>query len=278
MKSQANLKRFIEESAFSDRFQRQMRFIAGPRQTGKTPIARRQLEASGCSVFYFNWDKKEVRNRYHREPDFLAAEMLKMPGEKPCWVCFDEIHKRTGWKNTLKDFFDTYEKKVRFIITGSARLDMFRKAGDSLAGRYFLFKLNPLMLAEVLRKSVSEVMPEEDAGAFLKKMVAGKQEKQKEFEQLLEFGGFPEPFLAADPLFSKKWKEDYFERVVKEDLRDLSRIHDLEKVLDLIFLLPERIGSPLSVNSLREDLEVNFQTAKNYLKYLVLTYVLFEMP
>lgn len=278
MTQSPQIKRIIEDTVFSERFKRQMRFIAGPRQAGKTTLAKSQLAVAGCSHLYFNWDQKEIRARYRQEPRFLEREILQTPSLKPLWVCFDEIHKRPGWKNLLKDFFDTYEDRVRFIVTGSARLDLFRRSGDSLAGRYFMFRLNPLILAEILNRPADSLLPEENARIFIERQLSRQKEEQEAFDHLLHFSGFPEPFLAADSLFSKKWKEDYYEKIIKEDLRDLSRIHDLEKVLDLMLLLPDRIGAPLSINSLREDLEVHFSTVKTYLKYLILSYGLFELP
>ena len=271
-----NIKRYIEDIAFSNIFSRQMRFIAGPRQSGKTTIAKNKLKQSNTGLLYYNWDKKQIRDRYRSETDFLSKDLLNIPSKNP-WVCFDEIHKMPKWKNILKDYFDTHEKKVKFIVTGSARLDMFRKSGDSLAGRYFLFKLNPLILSELLGKKVNNILPETNAHNYIEKAIAGKNCCQKEMEKILKFSGFPEPLLKDNTIFFKKWQDSYLERIVKEDLRDLSSIRQLEKVMDLLFILPSKVGSPLSINSIREDLELNFNTVKNYINYLIITYILFEI-
>lgn len=278
MNNNQSIKRYIEEIAFSDLFSRQMRFIAGPRQAGKTTAAKDKLNISNCNELYYNWDKKEVRDRYRKETDFLSKDLLNKTYPKKIWACFDEIHKMPKWKNILKDFFDTYEKKLTFIVTGSAKLDMFRRAGDSLAGRYLLFKINPLILSEVLGKSLNTILPENSAVETIEKFIASKKHEQEMMERILNFSGFPEPLLNGNEIFSKKWHSDYLERIVKEDLRELSSIHQLEKVMDLIYLLPSKIGVPLSINSLKEDLELNFNTVKNYINYLILTYVLFEVP
>jgi hypothetical protein len=277
MQKNSSIKRYINEIAFSDIFSRQMRFIAGPRQVGKTTIAKIRLSAEHCDALYYNWDKKEVRDRYRKETDFLAKDLLNMPKPGKIWACFDEIHKMPKWKNILKDFFDTYEKKLNLIVTGSAKLDMLRRAGDSLAGRYLLFKMNPLILSETLGKGLNSIMPESDALKYIEKSIAAKKHEQEAMENMLKFSGFPEPLVNGNEIFSKKWHNDYLERVVKEDLRDISAIHQLEKVMDLIYLLPSKISAPLSINSLKEDLELNFNTVKNYINYLILTYVLFEI-
>ena len=272
------ISRFLEQIAFADTFGRQMRFIAGPRQAGKTTIARHKLGISHSPEFYYNWDKKIVRDRYRKEPDFLGADILKIPAAKKAWVCFDEIHKIPKWKNILKDFFDSYEEKCRFIVTGSARLDLFRKSGDSLAGRYFLFRLNPLMLSEISGKRFKSVLPEKSAEKYIEKALSHGKFEQEALDNILNLSAFPEPFTKTNALFANKWHSDYLERIIKEDLRDISAIHQLEKVMDLAYLLPKRIGAPLSINSLRKDLELNFNTVKNYIRYLMLTYALFEVP
>ena len=256
-----------------------MRFISGPRQSGKTTIAKSALEKAKSGVYYYNWDKREVRERYRKEVDFLAKDLLNN-GDKgrKVSVCFDEIHKYPKWKNILKDYFDTYETKLNFIVTGSARLDMFNKAGDSLAGRYFLFRLNPLILAEVLGKKYENILPDKTVLKYVERNISGKKCEQKAMETLMQFSGFPEPFLRQDAVFSKGWHAEYLEKAVKEDLRDLSAIHQLQKVSDLGYLMLSKIASPLSINSLREDLELNYNTVKNYVKYLTLSYAIFEVP
>ncbi|MCX5776949.1 MAG: hypothetical protein NTX32_04910 [Candidatus Firestonebacteria bacterium] len=155
---------------------------------------------------------------------------------------------------------------------------MFNKAGDSLSGRYFLYRLNPLMMAEVIGKRFENVLPPETALKYAEKCISGNKYEQKTMEQLIHFSGFPEPFIKQDDVFSKNWHAEYLEKTVKEDLRDLSAIHQLEKMSDLGYLLLSRISAPLSVNSLKEDLELNFNTVKNYIKYLVLSYAIFELP
>lgn len=271
--------RYIEDIAFSEKYSRQMRFIAGPRQSGKTTIAKEKLKSSNNLNFYYNWDRREIRDRYRKETDFLAKDLLENSNKKhKQWVCFDEIHKFPKWKNILKDIFDTYEKKLNIIVTGSARLDMFKKVGDSLAGRYFLFKLNPLILCEILNKNIKTILPLDNSLDYIENSISGKKYEQEMMNKLIDFSGFPEPLLKNDKIFSKKWHNEYLERIIKEDLRDLSSIHQLEKVIELGYLLPSKIASPLSINSLREDLELNFNTIKNYIKYLMLTYSIFEIP
>jgi predicted AAA+ superfamily ATPase len=277
MRNDFYIKRYLENTALSSEFSRQMRFIAGPRQSGKTTLAKKKLQASSTEQLYYNWDRKEVRNRYRKELDFISTDILDMPENVDIWVCFDEIHKMPKWKNILKDFFDTHEKKVNFVITGSARLDMFRKSGDSLAGRYFLFRLNPLILSELIGTKLDNVKPENDAHLSIRKFISMKKYNQNILENMLQYSSFPEPLLKNNSLFSKKWHENYFERIIKEDLRDISSIHQLEKVIDLIYILPSKIGSPLSINSLRKDLELNFSTVKNYINYLIMSYILFEI-
>ena len=266
-------------TVFSPEWGRQMRWIAGPRQSGKTTLAKEFLKARGDEAFYYNWDERELRMRFHRGEDFLKEDLLKAGRKQKRWVCYDEIHKMPQWKNILKAHFDAYEKRAQFVITGSARLDFFRRSGDSLAGRYFLFHLFPFNLFEVTRKSTQDFPWTASASEFIENRIAESRGKNGEkFDSLLKFGGFPEPFLKADERFLRLWHRGYLDRLVREDLRDLTRIGSLENVAALVTLLPDRVGSPLSINSLRGDLAASHETLQNYLRALQLCYFIFEVP
>lgn len=273
------IRRILQATAFASEWGRQMRFVAGPRQSGKTTLAKTFLREQGDEAFYYNWDDRGLRTRYHQGADFLKEDLLAFGGKKKRWVCYDEIHKMPKWKNILKFHFDTHEKNVSFIITGSARLDFFRRSGDSLTGRYFLFHLFPFNLFELTRKSRETLNDRSSSRDFVEDRIAhSARQDQTTMETLLAFGGFPEPFLKASGPFQRIWHRDYLDRLVREDLRDLTRLGELENVAALVSLLPERIGSPLSVNSLREDLAVSHKTLQNYLQALKLCYFIFEVP
>lgn len=251
---------------------RQMSFIAGPRQIGKTTLAKELLDKYNSSEFYFNWDLHSTRASYRENSNFYSDNI---GNRKRIWICFDEIHKLRKWKNILKEHFDKNEGKIKTIVTGSARLDLFRKSGDSLAGRYFLYHLLPLTLNEAATMKRKFFEKPISAIDFIELRISRQIKTKGIIDQLLKFSGFPEPFKIASEDFHTKWKKLYVDRLIYEDLREISQIQDLEKTALLIDLLPERIGALLSVNSLSEDLEVNFRTAKNYLKALELTYILF---
>jgi hypothetical protein len=133
-------------------------------------------------------------------------------------------------------------------------------------------------LSEFLGKELKDILPNSSPDLFIENLIKGKNYEQEAMEKILKFSGFPEPLLNGNNLFAKKWHDSYLERIVKEDLRDLTSIHNIEKVIDLLYLIPSRIGSPLSINSLKEELELNFKTVKNYISQLNMTYVLFEVP
>ena len=126
--------RHIASFAFSSEFGRQMRFIAGPRQTGKTTLSKKFLASILAESLYYNWDNRQVRDAYIKNNHFFSADIYNVPcpQEGKRWLCMDEIHKYQGWKNILKDFFDTFFEEIQFIITGSARLDMMQKAAIAL--------------------------------------------------------------------------------------------------------------------------------------------------
>lgn len=251
---------------------RQMSFIAGPRQVGKTTLAKQLLAKHKCPELYFNWDFKNIRSNYRENADFYL-ENIKRKGKN--WICFDEIHKVKNWKNILKEHFDKHEHKLKTIVTGSARLDLFRRSGDSLVGRYFLYHLLPLTLGELSLKGNHLEKEPSSAVDFIESKISRDIKVHEILPQLLYFSGFPEPLVKARKDFYIKWKKLYVEKLIYEDLKDISQIQDMEKIGLLTDLLPDRIGSLLSINSLCEDLEVNFRTARNYLKALELLCFLF---
>lgn len=271
------IERTLFHIVFADAWGRQMRFITGPRQSGKTTLAKMKLKEAGAQKLYYLWDLRSVRNRYKANELFFTSDSPPQKTAKP-WVCFDEIHKVKGWKNILKGIFDATEEHYQFIVTGSSKLDIFTKAGDSLSGRYFTFRLLPLSLRESVGQPQIEKSECINPLDFVLEQMNRKEMKgQGALEQLLAYSGFPEPFLAARQEFQKKWARDYLDRVITEDIGLLTHIADREKLHDLYQLFPEMIGSPVSENSLAGHLESNPVTIKNYLGKLQDFYLAFKV-
>ena len=250
-----------------------MAFVSGPRQCGKTTLAKLKL-AERATGRYANWDDVEVRRTWVRAPKELVR-FTNAPDGTPL-LALDEIHKAKGWKRTLKGIYDTLENPCDILVTGSARLAVYKKGGDSLVGRYFDFRLHPFSLGEL--ESGKPSSPED----FLEGVFEGgaprpEDSLQKTLEGLLRYGGFPEPFLRQSARFARLWQLGRTEKVVREDLRDLSRIPELSRVEMLVALLPDKAAQPLSVQSLREDLEVAHDTVRRWLNYLAELYYLYEI-
>ncbi|MBM4253423.1 MAG: ATP-binding protein [Deltaproteobacteria bacterium] len=245
-----------------------MAFVAGPRQVGKTTLAKDLLAKRGAGK-YGTWDDKDFRKLWHKGPASLRTFLQSNGGtttKKPIAI-LDEIHKDRRWKGNLKGFYDLYGTSFDVIVTGSARLNIYRRGGDSLLGRYFPFRLHPLSQAEILGKRADEPTSfiESIMSPSPPALQAGSVTK---FERLLKFGGFPDPYLNQNDQFSALWRSGRLEKIIHEDLRDLSRLPELSQVEALALLMPDRIGSPLSVQSLREELEVAYDTVKRWLNYL----------
>jgi predicted AAA+ superfamily ATPase len=251
--------RYLEGPVREDLGQK-MVFLAGPRQVGKTTLARRVL-AGWSAGAYLSWD-----NRADRQ-EIRAA---RWPGGRAL-VVLDELHKWRGWKGWLKGEFDKHREHLRFLVTGSARLDVYRRGGDSLQGRYHHYRLHPFSQAEVesarrpgkFRAGEElDIAPQGDAG-----LVAA----------LLESGGFPEPFLASSARGVRRWQKERLDRFFREDVRDLESIRDTSSFQLLAELLPERVGSLLSLNALREDLEVSHRALTHWMDVLETLYHVFRV-
>lgn len=226
-----------------------MAFVGGPRQVGKTTLALSLLGPGATEQHpaYLNWDDPRVLPRLRRG-ELPAGERL---------VVLDEIHEYSRWRNLVKGLYDSEKSTRRFVVTGSARLDHYRKGGDSLAGRYRYYRLHPFSLPELTRATGTSAV---DA-----------------LQALLTFGGFPEPLVARDERGLRLWQRERMARVVREDLRDLERVREISLVEQLADLLPERVGSLLSIGSLREDLQIDHKTADRWVTILEHLYVCFRI-
>ncbi|MFA4889777.1 MAG: AAA family ATPase, partial [Candidatus Omnitrophota bacterium] len=207
---------------------------------------------------------------------FFTADRPGTGNGQP-WVCFDEIHKMPRWKNILKGIYDTSSERYNFIVTGSAKFNISRRAGDSLSGRFFTFHLFPLCLEEAAGGGRPFHHPPESAESFMNLKLESSPIKDEAVSSLLEYGGFPEPFTRQSKNFHAKWSRDYMDTVIKEDIGELTRIIDRENIYDLYRLLPEMAGSPISESSLASHLEISPPTVKNYLKCLEDFYLSFRI-
>jgi predicted AAA+ superfamily ATPase len=283
MNSKDYIPRWVEDYAFDESLTgRHMVFLAGPRQVGKTRLAKHWLEGKGCFPLYFNWDDASTRKAYAASNRFFESPARSIGVQDP-WIVFDEIHKRNRWRDILKGAYDVFGDEFRFLITGSARPDIFRRSGDSLIGRYNLFHMMPFNIGEIagLPKGVSFLTekPHHKLSKTFEEQVSNKipASVEEAYQHLWRYGPFPEPFLKQNERFSRKWHQDYLSLVIHEELKDITKIVDLDKVENLLFLMPARIMAPLSMANLAGELEVAHTTVKVWLEQLKRLYLLFPV-
>ena len=222
---------------------------------------------------YANWDDVNTRRAWVKDPKLLVPAAAGRSG-RPLLV-LDEIHKARLWKRNLKGLFDTLESPLDILVTGSARLNVYKKGSDSLLGRYFHFRLHPFSVRELAWPAPAS--PDEALAGLASRSQRPRPSTREALAGLMRFGGFPEPFLAQNERLARLWRRGRVEKVVREDLRDISRIPELSRVEMLAALLPERVGSLFSVSSLREDLEVAHDTVSRWLGYLRELFYVFEV-
>jgi predicted AAA+ superfamily ATPase len=258
------------------REEQKMAFVAGPRQVGKTTFAKRLLRESQTETLYFNWDIAEDRKLLVKHPGNFWQHREGIAAHPRPRIVLDEIHKFPRWKRFLKGLYDEHGRTTEMIVTGSGRLDVYQRGGDSLFGRYHLYHLHPFTLGELLAGDRNSTIPPNE---FWTRLLS--EEPTREAESLLKgletLTGFPEPLFSGSEARLRRWRQAHRTVVLREDLRDLTRIRDIGIIETLALLLPERVGSPLSVNALREDLDVNFATVKGYLETLTRLFYLFTV-
>ena len=238
------LSRYIEKYVSED-LTHKMVFVGGPRQSGKTTMAKHLCRKAGFNVKerYLNWDATEDREN-------IIVEYF--PTE-PGYLVLDEIHKYSRWRQVVKGLYDKRGDELKILVTGSARLDYYRRSGDSLQGRYHFFRLFPLSYAELAVPAPSIV------------------------ENLLIYGGFPEPFSLQSEKQSKRWSREYRSRIVRDELTDLENVQDVGIIEKMALRLPELVGSPLSINALRQDLQVSHQSVSRWIAMLENLYMIFRI-
>ncbi|MBI4431656.1 MAG: ATP-binding protein [Candidatus Omnitrophica bacterium] len=247
-----------------------MAFLSGPRQVGKTTLAQ-SYQKKFPQSFYFNWDDLRHQKMLLKDPYFF--EKQNRNPAKPFLVVLDEIHKYSRWKNYLKGAFDSFKDEFLFLITGSGRLDLFKKGGDSLLGRYFSVKLFPLSVGE-LEESFPSLA---DFKSRFHEVPAPSKSRREAYEQLFEMSGFPDPFSKAEKNFYHLWHKERKSLLLREDIRNASYIREISLLEMLSHLIPERVGSPLSLNALRGDVGVAFETIRDWILLLEQFYYLFRL-
>jgi predicted AAA+ superfamily ATPase len=225
--------RYLEEPIKKD-LRDKIVLLSGPRRVGKTTLSKQLLSP----YVYLNYDAARDRAVLQKEEWDKSAAL----------VIFDELHKRKNWKSWIKGIYDTRGVPPALLVTGSARLDLMRKGGDSLAGRFFSYRLHPLTVRET--------------GDYL------KEDPKKALDRLLSLGGFPEPYLKNDAGEAKRWRRTHVDTIIRGDLLDLESVRDIKSIEILIDLLKERVGSRTSFASLAEDLQVSAHTVKHWLQIL----------
>lgn len=248
-----------------------MIFMAGPRQCGKTTLSK-WISRSFANSLYFNWDISSDRLRFLENPSFFE-EVNRKDLSLPL-IILDEIHKYIDWKNYLKGVYDQFHDQYQFLISGSGRLDLYQKGGDSLAGRYYLFHLSPFTLAELGKENV-------DFKVFEKKPLEVTMDKARDLKEiwthLFTLSGFPEPFLSGRETTYRRWSNSYAQQLIREDIRDLTEVKSIKEMETLYLLLPSKVGNPLSITSLAEDIHVSYNSIQNWLSVFEKFFLIFSL-
>lgn len=254
-------KRYLQDLITQDALDaNKIAFLNGPRQVGKTTLVQSILEDSGQNHSYFSFDDQEFRKAWIKNPNLIIHSKNKL-------LVLDEIHKDKFWKTKLKGLYDLNKKTHQFIVTGSARLDYFRKSGDSLQGRYIPYRLHPFSLCESMSLKPPPVTSWDE---FSTDLIV-------ELKDLISLGGFPEPLWGQSENKAQRWRRLHRERMIREDARELEAIREINQLESLSILLPEKIGGQLSIESIRGDLSTSYDTIKRWIGILEVLYFCYRI-
>ncbi len=246
----------------------QMLFLVGPRQVGKTTIAKLYAEEYSEYV-YLNWDAVKDRTLILEGQDFIEKliPLAVLRPSKPL-VIFDEIHKFKDWKNYLKGFYDLYKDRFHILVTGSARLDIHISGGDSMMGRYFICHIHPLSVTEI-SLNASELVP---VSPEIHLPV-----RPSDLSNLYKFGGFPDPFLKSDEKFMQKWQNLRDRQLLYEDIQNLENIHEITQLEVLTTMLKNQVGQPFNRSHLSKKIQVSVPTISRWMNILERFYYCFSI-
>ncbi len=250
--------RYLESAVRNDALKDgKMAFISGPRQVGKTTLGKQLIRDKNN---YFSWDQTAFKRAWAKFPEKTLEKIGKGP------VLFDEIHKDRKWKSKIKGIYDTYSDELAIIVTGSSKLDIYRRGGDSLMGRYIPYRLHPFSVSE----SLSPPRPD----SILQKFTVSYK-----WKDLMALGGYPEPLLSGKEQKAQRWSRLRLDRLAYEETRDIKALSNLNAFRVLLDLIPEKVGSLFSFNSLKEDIGVAYATVREWvLLSEILYYGFFVRP
>lgn len=247
---------------------KQMAFMCGPRQVGKTTIANALQKNSKEVSIYRTWDVPNDRIRFQSGYEAILEGLSLSPATHPLLI-LDELHKSPDWKNYLKGLYDTYQGQMDILVTGSARLNIFKKGGDSLMGRYFLYRAHPLSIGEIFNKRTPDTLFE----LFQSPQLIEKST----IDQLLHFGGFPEPWTKADDRFSNQWQLLRQQQLIYEDIRSLEAIENLVKLDLLATFLQYQVGQLVNYTALATKVQVSVPTIQRWIHVLEQVYYCYKI-
>ena len=245
---------------------RQMVFLEGPRQVGKTTISKTAADLS-ANFIYLNWDNDEDQQFIMGDIENLLTKFdLHQPQKEKAILVLDEIDKYKHWRNYLKGFYDKQSEILKFIVTGSSKMNIYRTTGDSLMGRYFSYRVHPLSVAELINPNILST-----------EIRAPKKLNKEVFENLIQFSGYPEPFIKQSDAFYRRWSKLRMEQLFTIDIQQLTRIHEIAQIKFLASILKNQVSSLLNYSQFSKAVRVSNDTIINWINTLASFYYCFNL-
>src|SRR3989344_2502541 len=238
--------------------------FTGLRRVGKTTLMRKIVEDyiknnfGNKKILYFSFDEYKEEKIVSVIKEYEDISGFDLRKEKVLFL-LDEIQKVKDWENQIKILYDTYKPNIKFIISGSETLFIRRKSKETLAGRIFEFKIEPLTFKEFLKFKNQEYRP---IGIYMKTL-------RKLFNDYIHIQGFPELIDVQDyEIINKYIKEGIIEKIIFRDIQESEKINDIAVVHSLLNIIINKPGQIIEITDISNQLGISRQTISIYLKYL----------
>ena len=251
--------------------EKEMTFVVGPRQAGKTTLLlllKDDLDKKGEKTVFLNLDLERDRQFFTSQDDLVKKIQFEI-GENHGYVFIDEIQHKENAGLFLKGIYDM-NLPYKFIVSGSGSLELKEKIHESLAGRKLMFELSTMNFIEFVNFK-TDYKYENRLSLYL---LLHKAETERLLTEYLHFGGYPRVVLSKTSPDKRAILDEIFQSYLERDIAYLLGVTKREEFTNLVKVVASQVGNLTNYSELSSTLGLSVQTVKHYLWYLEKTFII----